>query len=785
MIVLKSLVIGASIEINQEHTDDIIDTEQKSMEDKTRREYRNRIARIYKWWLKEYPDYFEEGTRVLSDDEKNDTIKFHHRNDRDIIYSGLNVDLFKAFLSFKKKKKVSASGVVTLSSVSDIKKYDDAIKWGSLRAGQPLPSDYYREVDTFILAYRKEYKIAKKEGRTDEQEADPICCSLFRCICQWAVNEGNVFVWVFSLAMWNLMSRSISVDSLAFHNIKSGASDSIKFKYDETKADKTGEFTQEKNCYANPLEPHLCFFLALGCWISLSAETLETTEKLFIKPGSKPGTASQRYCTQLSEMVMRHYEIAKHHLRVSHFNAHGIRKGSGSHASSATTMPPSFVAVAARGEWSIGKILDVYFKFAMGGDQYLGRILALLDPNDVSFEILPPHWKDPCHQSVLDGIKLTFRDVLIKHGDTIHDPTGLLSLLLASIVHHSTWLLSICSKYPDHPFHSIPILNNTALLEKLKNDHLTLEPNSHVPIPTGVPPHVSHSKAIKEVLEVCTATNESVSKFQDNLDKAVSNAVDAKVAAEGGVNMSLMQSSLAAMKKDLLDKMDSISLKKDGEAAESEDLPILETTVRNAGPFEFSYKGTNWCVPQSFMFPSGITRLHGWRKWLQGSVHIDGVKQWRIKPYRKLTGRDLHSKELKDDLKLNWRPIFTKMMEAPGLSIPTKQSHIDEAFVQSSYAMATEYLKSRFSYIFEAEDGLVNSYTIGTWSYKIKPSEVVKHGTQADIDKLPAPTAKNQQHKTKRKVTPGKRRRVRKVAKAGTGKRDTLPVESEGEGEEV
>ena len=102
-------------------------------------------------------------------------------------------------------------------------------------------------------------------------------------------------------------------------------------------------------------------------------------------------TAAQRYCTQLAELVGKHFETAKHYLRLSHFNAHGIRKGSGSHASSASIMPPSFVAVAARGEWSIGKILDVYFKFAMGGDQYFGQILALLDPNKDEFAVLPPH----------------------------------------------------------------------------------------------------------------------------------------------------------------------------------------------------------------------------------------------------------------------------------------------------------------------------------------------------------------------------------------------------------
>ena len=43
------------------------------------------------------------------------------------------------------------------------------------------------------------------------------------------------------------------------------------------------------------------------------------------------------------------------------------------------------------GEWSIGKILDIYFQFAMGGDYYLGRLLILIDPEDEMFASLPPH----------------------------------------------------------------------------------------------------------------------------------------------------------------------------------------------------------------------------------------------------------------------------------------------------------------------------------------------------------------------------------------------------------
>ena len=37
-----------------------------------------------------------------------------------------------------------------------------------------------------------------------------------------------------------------------------------------------------------PINPHLCFFLALGCWISVNAEILESTENFSLIPGTKP-----------------------------------------------------------------------------------------------------------------------------------------------------------------------------------------------------------------------------------------------------------------------------------------------------------------------------------------------------------------------------------------------------------------------------------------------------------------------------------------------------------------
>lgn len=213
---------------------------------------------------------------------------------------------------------------------------------------------------------------------------------------------------------------------------------------------------------------------------------------------------------------MRHFEVARNHKRVGRAGAHGLRKGAGSAASSATTDPPSFVSVAARGEWSIGKVLDVYFKFAMGGDQYLGRILALLDPNETTFAILPPHWINPIDSLVLKGIAVNFGKIATAHCDTNQDPSGLLSLLLASIVYHSDWLKSICAKYPSHPFHLIPILNDNELLLELKK-LVTLEPNDHVPMATGIPAHVSHNKKLDQIMAKCDATHDMVSGFKDDI----------------------------------------------------------------------------------------------------------------------------------------------------------------------------------------------------------------------------------------------------------------------------
>ena len=73
-------LIGGAIVLSAAHSSGIVETEQMDMAGKTRREYRNRIRRIYTWLMNsaDYTSYFEQGTRVVPQAEKEDPVKFHH-----------------------------------------------------------------------------------------------------------------------------------------------------------------------------------------------------------------------------------------------------------------------------------------------------------------------------------------------------------------------------------------------------------------------------------------------------------------------------------------------------------------------------------------------------------------------------------------------------------------------------------------------------------------------------------------------------------------------------------
>ena len=319
--------IAASEELHADDAAAIRETESKSMKNSCRRDYRNRNERFMQWLsTSKYKQYYRDGIRPVAEDETLDESKYYFGKTRDLVYAGFRVDIFKAFLSATKVKKVDEEGNNILKSPEDIRKYGDAIKFGADIAGEMLSKKYYDEMDKYKASYKKEYADAKKEGRVEENDAEPITSQLFRLMCEWALKENNVFVWTFGLFQWNLMARSINVDPLSFHNLKRGVSDSIECVPDATKSDPAGQFVTMKNLYGNPKEPQVSLFLAMSVWVSLNSSWLSHTERLFLKKGIKEGSASKKYCRQLAEMMKRHNDIAMKHINTRRANPHGVRK---------------------------------------------------------------------------------------------------------------------------------------------------------------------------------------------------------------------------------------------------------------------------------------------------------------------------------------------------------------------------------------------------------------------------------------------------------------------------
>ena len=188
------VTVGTDVQVRAEHVTALNATKKKESADKTRRGHRRRLKKMMYWWMTEYPDYFEVGTRVLTEEEKADPMKLFHTCDRDIIYEGLRVEMVLAYMAATKKKDGD-----TIYSYTHMRKIHDAILFGARTVKQILSSTYYSEMDSFLASFKKEVADAWSHGNMDEKSADPISFSLFRMILTWAVERGNIFVWVWTI----------------------------------------------------------------------------------------------------------------------------------------------------------------------------------------------------------------------------------------------------------------------------------------------------------------------------------------------------------------------------------------------------------------------------------------------------------------------------------------------------------------------------------------------------------------------------------------------------------
>ena len=69
--------------------------------------------------------------------------------------------------------------------------------------------------------------------------------------------------------------------------------------------------------------------------------------------------------------------------------------------------------------------------------------------------------------NIKEAMHVMYGPILDEYNEAI-DPTGLLLLVLASVICHSPWLIEIVTRKPGHPFTLIPLLNKSELLKRVQ-----------------------------------------------------------------------------------------------------------------------------------------------------------------------------------------------------------------------------------------------------------------------------------------------------------------------------
>ena len=776
----KEHIIQATITSN--HSAVVRETEDHFKKQKTVNDHCNRLKEMIRWVHDNYREYYEQGVIELTEEQKADQ-KRYYKSTHDFVYNAINVDITKAFLGTKKyhPNKQTRSGKRVHYSFSHLRKFYDAILFGAYRAKSALPERYEIEMKTYLDSIKKEKTVAKKKGETEQREADPITFELYRLLCKIAIDAGNMFAWAFTVAQWSCMARSISIDDLTFGQI-SVASDSLVIEYCDSKSDQTGDKTTPKNCYANPYDYHVCIFTALGCYFCMNNETyMSERDTIFRNREAEPGTASHRYCNTIQRFYKRNKQKIDEYIRANHFHPHGTRKGAAIRASSGTTLPASLAAIANRGEWTVSMMFDVYLGFAEPGDQYLGRLLAGLDPNKGSFSCIPPHFTEGMeNDDIKEAMELCFKGIMDKvDGDIVDiDDNGeinednaredfglrsntkaMLLRCLGCMVHHSDELLKVISENNRaHPFASIPILTRPNLLHNLKQI-ITMKPSERIQLATGVPPHVEAAKKLDELVDLVELERSERKQHFEEIKQVVGDKLE-EIAIENG---NLTRPAVEVLFEQFGRQFETHITKKIDDVVrnvvqppvvQQSQVPVVTEGInpndpRDSGQFPlYYYDGQYWQVPFEFKLPTKMKRKQAWEMWLCGMTTPDLQV---ICPFRLFKMRML-PKQIKNKFKVQWQPILRKMMAGiQHIQLPAEASQIDSRHIDTTFHIATNHLKENIcSFLWEKDNSIIENWNIATWSSNTQRAYIMKHGNQKDIDNLPAPTRWNNPHKTKR-----------------------------------
>ena len=647
----------------------------------------------------------------------------------------------------------------------------DALDFGRKTKKAKFAENFIAEIEKFKEGLRKELRVSRGAGELLEKEADPISIDMFERMCRHAIKTGNSFFWSYGLMQWACMARCQNIDDLTFRDITL-ACDALKVQFNMTKTDKTGQRCSPKHCYGNPKNYTICLNTALAVYFCEINDTWskENDGRLFLRPRSSKNTAASRYTDSIRQWVEDEREILFSMSRVDHLNGHSMRKGSATYASSRTTVPPPLPSIFHRGEWSLGVIIDIYWKFAEKGDHYLGRILAGLDPDSESFDVLPPHFTVGIGNNHLKkAFHICYGKIVEAEGDN-NFTKAILTRCLASLIYHADELQKVVARNSGHPFGNIKLFQNPDLLEDCKK-LVTVKPTPGIlTVSTGVSPHSKTMKVLNQIvgfLQKEEIEREEVhERIKDTIQETVRETIENKFESNGHLSASSVSNILDEYHKEssqrFAEKIDELKacIGVSTSASNQDDNGNEGSGVASneiVGVYKlYSYNGKlGWAVPEGFILPTKTKLRDAWNLWVNGNrnynvVEMIGDREILVtKPIRPFIFFTANNLPCWKQFKSGWLGILRMMMNSSSLSnlfneVKASKGNLSLERVERTYEMGLDHVLNEVEYLREKNNS--RAWSITTWSKNVHFSSIIKNGTTSDKERLPVATRFNKSH---------------------------------------
>ena len=405
-----------------------------------------------------------------------------------------------------------------------------AVVWTFSATAVMKPATFDSQLHGFFKGLKRTDAMIRREsngGVNVRPGKDSLPFAVYAALCREMLlaKEANLrWAHCYATLSWNLMSRTNNVEDLRLSRV-SWKDDALLVYFAQLKNDQSGlRLRDPTHLFANPLRPEICPVLALGILLASGACTVDGG---LLFPG---GRQSQRFSDNLNLALKRpDVERALNAVgrNASEICTHSFRKGSASYAASGSVGGPSFAAIHLRARWLMGAVHERYIRYEHAGDQYCGRVVTGLPLQSSDFAVLPPHFPPEC-AAADQAARSVFGARM--WGET--HLRGVLRHCLASMVHHSEWLLEHMHAESalrlSAPWNSAQMLNNLRpfVISGRSSPHLTA---------TGIPPHVELIMRSERQEAAANRVAQAVGDFPQEVGSQLSELMRQRDAESGNV----------------------------------------------------------------------------------------------------------------------------------------------------------------------------------------------------------------------------------------------------------